>query len=179
MKFITGILDTILSVQPKEGGGGGGETRESIVYQLAEDMLRKLPPAYNAFEVKEALARMGAFLPMNIFFRQELDRMQCVIKAVRQSLCDLKLAIDGTIVMSQYLRESLDAMYDARIPEKWMKISWESTTLGFWYTELLERNTQFRTWFLTDRPKVFWMTGFFNPQGFLTAMRQVIIYCCY
>lgn len=107
--------------------------------------------------------------------RQELDRMQCVIKQVRESLCDLKLAIDGTIVMSQFLRESLDAMYDARIPDKWMKvsgyslfvdlffekvfmftaqISWESTTLGFWYTELLERNTQFRTWFLTDRPKV-------------------------
>lgn len=34
------------------------------------------------------------------------------------------------------------------------QISWESTTLGFWYTELLERNAQFRTWFLTDRPKV-------------------------
>lgn len=65
----SGILDTILSVQPKEGGGGGGETRESIVYQLAEDMLRKLPPQYNAFEVREALNRMGSLLPMNIFFR--------------------------------------------------------------------------------------------------------------
>lgn len=48
--------------------------------------------------------------------------MQCVIKQVYESLCDLKLAIDGTIVMSQFLRESLDAMYDARIPEKWMKV---------------------------------------------------------
>lgn len=65
----TGILDTILSVQPKEGGGGGGETRESIVYQLADDMLRKLPPKYVQFEVREALQRLGAFLPMNIFFR--------------------------------------------------------------------------------------------------------------
>lgn len=35
-----------------------------------------------------------------------------------------------------------------------IKISWESTTLGFWYTELLERNAQFQAWFLTDRPKV-------------------------
>lgn len=69
IQFPSGILDTILSVQPKEGGGGGGETRESIVYQLAEDMLRKLPPQYNAFEVREALNRMGSLLPMNIFFR--------------------------------------------------------------------------------------------------------------
>ncbi|KAL0131287.1 hypothetical protein PUN28_002682 [Cardiocondyla obscurior] len=76
--------------------------------------------------------------------------------------------------MSQGLRKSLDAMYDARIPDKWLKISWESATLGFWYTELLERDYQFRQWCVHGRPKVFWMTGFFNPQGFLTAMRQEV-----
>ncbi|XP_050507714.1 dynein axonemal heavy chain 5 [Diabrotica virgifera virgifera] len=167
-----GILDTILNVQPKEGGGGGGETRESVVYCLAEDMLEKLPNQYNSFEVKEALQRMGPLLPMNIFLRQEVDRIQRVLKEVKSTLTDLKLAIDGTIVMSQNLRTSLDSMYDARIPERWQKISWESATLGFWYTELLERDAQFRTWCQNGKPNVFWMTGFFNPQGFLTAMRQ-------
>lgn len=54
--------------------------------------------------------------------RQEVDRMQRVIKTVYTNLNDLKLAIDGTIVMSQYLRDSLDAMYDARIPERWQKV---------------------------------------------------------
>lgn len=54
--------------------------------------------------------------------RQEIDRMQRVIKRVHTCLCDLKLAIDGTIVMSPALKESLDAMYDARIPETWMKV---------------------------------------------------------
>lgn len=47
-----GILDTILSVQPKEGGVQGGESRESVVYKLAEDMLQKLPKPYNNYEVK-------------------------------------------------------------------------------------------------------------------------------
>lgn len=57
-------------------------TRESVVYALAEDMLEKLPMQYNSFEVKEALQRMGALLPMNIFLRQEIDRIQKVIKEV-------------------------------------------------------------------------------------------------
>ena len=100
--------------------------------------------------------------------------MQKVITIVRGTLKDLKLAIDGTIIMSENLRDALDNMYDARIPNAWKKVSWESATLGFWFTDLLDRNAQFYSWLYDGRPTSFWMTGFFNPQGFLTAMRQEI-----
>ncbi|XP_061847250.1 dynein axonemal heavy chain 8 isoform X2 [Colius striatus] len=166
------VLDTITNIQPKESGAGPGETREAIVYNLAEDMLEKLPPDYIPHEVKARLIKMGQLNSMNIFLRQEIDRMQKVITILRSTLNDLKLAIEGTIVMSENLRDALDNMYDARIPQVWKRISWDSSTLGFWFTELLERNAQFSTWLYQGRPNVFWMTGFFNPQGFLTAMRQ-------
>ncbi|XP_037304127.2 dynein axonemal heavy chain 8-like [Pungitius pungitius] len=168
------VLDTITNIQPKESGGGSGATRESIVYKLAQDMLEKLPPNYVPHEVTSKLLKMGAMNPMNIFLRQEVDRMQRIINVVRISLTELKLAIDGTIIMSENLRDALDNIFDARVPNLWRKISWESSTLGFWFTELQERNKQFNSWVFIGRPKTFWMTGFFNPQGFLTAMRQEV-----
>ncbi|CAF0837526.1 unnamed protein product [Adineta steineri] len=168
------VLDTILSIQPKEARGGAGETREAVIYRLATETLEKLPPDYIAHEVKERLSKLE---PMNIFLRQEIDRFQRVLNAVRRTLIDLKLAIDGTIVMNEELRDALDRMYDAKIPSIWLKLSWESSTLGAWFTDLYARNEQYRSWLKLDkdtRPLAFWMTGFFNPQGFLTAMRQEV-----
>lgn len=69
------------------------------------------------------------------------------------------------LLFLQRLRDALDNMYYARVPAVWRKMSWASATLGFWFTELLERNSQFRSWIYEGRPNVFWMTGFFNPQG--------------
>lgn len=94
-------LDTILSIQPKDSAGGGGETRESVVYRQAADMLEKLPDNYIPHEVKARLQKMGSIAPMNIFLRQEIDRMQRVITIVRSTLKDLRLAIEGTIIMSE------------------------------------------------------------------------------
>ena len=121
------ILDTILSIQPKDSSGGTGETREATIYRLADDMLDKLPSDYIPFEVKAKLAKMGSLAPMNIFLQQEIDRMQRVISTVRTTLNDLKLAIDGTIIMSENLRDALDSMYDAKIPAVWQKVSWTVT----------------------------------------------------
>ena len=79
---------------------------------------------------------------MNIFLRQEIDRMQKVIFNVRSTLYDLKLAIEGTIIMSETLRDALDCMYDAKIPKAWLRVSQSPfsvykpnlpTDLGKWY----------------------------------------------
>uniref|UniRef100_A0AAG5D7L6 AAA+ ATPase domain-containing protein n=1 Tax=Anopheles atroparvus TaxID=41427 RepID=A0AAG5D7L6_ANOAO len=168
------ILDTILSIQPKESTGGGGETREVTVARLVRDMLSKVPPPYDPYAVKERLRAMGHQESMNIFLRQEIDRIQRILLLVRQTLNDLLLAIDGVIIMNEQLRDALDNIYDARVPTVWKRGSWASASMGFWFTELIERNVQLNGWCFRRRPNMFWMTGFFNPQGFLTAMRQEV-----
>ncbi|RKP21518.1 hypothetical protein ROZALSC1DRAFT_20453 [Rozella allomycis CSF55] len=168
------MLDNILSIQPKDSGSGTGETREDVVKRIANDLLSKLPEDFNKHKVKQAIVKLGGPKPLNIFLGQEVDRMQTVIIKTRSILQDLKLAIDGTIIMSPQLQQSLDALYDARVPLAWEKVSWKSSTLGLWFAELVQRTLQFQSWLFEGKPNVFWLSGFFNPQGFLTAMRQEI-----
>ena len=163
-----------MSIQPKDSSGGSGETREDFVKRLANELLGKLPEDFDKNKAKAAIAKQGSMKPLSIFLGQEVDRMQAVISIVRTTLSDLKLAIDGTIIVSAQLQQALDALFDARVPDAWIKVSWNSSTLGIWYTELLLRVAQFHSWLYEGRPLVFWLSGFFNPQGFLTAIRQEI-----
>jgi len=53
------------------------------------------------WQVRERLKKMGHLQPLNIFLRQEIDRMRKVLTIVKATLTDLKLAIDGTIIMNE------------------------------------------------------------------------------
>jgi len=41
-------------------------------------------------------------------------------------------------------------------------------------TSFLERVEQLTVWLTKGRPPAFWLTGFFNPNGFLTATMQEV-----
>uniref|UniRef100_A0A672G3C9 Uncharacterized protein n=1 Tax=Salarias fasciatus TaxID=181472 RepID=A0A672G3C9_SALFA len=157
------VFDTITNIQPKESGGGSGETRESAVYSMAEDMLRKLPRDYVPHKV--------GGLDCCVFAHKSSTQLKCT-----PCICVVGLSghsqaeEDG----SSNLQDALDNIFDARVPNLWKKISWESSTLGFWFTELLERNQQLHSWVFKGRPQSFWMTGFFNPQGESTAFQTAV-----
>ena len=143
------ILATIVSIQPKDDSGDSGEgaeegendsggthkpvveTREATVHRICTEILKKLPPPYVPFQVAEQLKALGALKPMNIFLRQEVQRMDKVIKVVLNTLTDLRLAIDGTVVMNEDLRDALDCIYDARVPASWIKVPEYSSALHF------------------------------------------------
>jgi len=106
--------------------------------------------------------------------------MQRVISLVKKTFEDLIAAIDGIIILTPYLLDAMNAFFDARVPPTWLydpsgaEISWLLPTLGSWFGSLIERNNQLDSWRKGGRPQVFWLTGFFNPQGFLTGMKQEV-----
>merc|ERR1712023_110832 len=89
-------------------------------------------------------------------------------------------AIDGTVIMTPEIVDSINAVFDFRVPYKWQfdptgaEISWMTPSLGGWIKGLGDRHHRLHGWVQKERPPSFWLTGFFNPQGFLTAMKQEV-----
>eukprot|EP00882_Tetradesmus_deserticola_P024036 GHRQ01026253.1.p2 GENE.GHRQ01026253.1~~GHRQ01026253.1.p2 ORF type:complete len:158 (+),score=54.84 GHRQ01026253.1:691-1164(+) len=120
-------MATILDTMPKGAGGSSGLSREETVDRICEDLLSKTPVLFDKEDVRERLRKLagGPTQPLTVHLRQELDRLNIVIKLTTTTLQNLRLAIAGTIALSGTLIESLDALFMARIPVEWLKKSWE------------------------------------------------------
>ena len=94
-----------------------------------------------------------------------LSRLQvCAYLSCQSSHLTPGSWFQGTIALSASLADSLEALFNARIPKEWLKRSWEAATLGNWFLGLLQRHDQLNKWLANGRPRAFWLTGFFNPQ---------------
>jgi len=164
------VLSTILDVQPRSSGGSGTLTREQTVLKITESYLRQLPERWDP----DKREKLGDKAPLSIFAGQEIDRLKVTIRVIRQTCVDLKLAVDGTIIMSPTLQDALDFLYDGRVPPSWTAVSWPSPAVLSWFGEVLRRHEQLDNWARFGRQKFYWFGGFFNPQGFLTSVRQEI-----
>jgi len=100
-----------------------------------------------------------------------------IVKTTMQNMVD---AIEGSIIMTPDIVDSIGAVYDFRVPSSWQfdptgaEISWLTPSLAGWIKGLMDRHYQLNNWISKERPPSFWLTGFFNPQGFLTAMKQEV-----
>jgi dynein heavy chain len=173
---VADLVEVVISTMPKSGGGGSGLTPEETVDKICEDLLSKVPLAFVNEITKELLKKLpgGSSQPLTVHLRQEIDRLNIIINLTTETLRNLRLAIAGTIALAGDLVEALNKLFNANIPSTWLKFSWDSATIGSWFQGLLHRFDQLHKWLNTGRPKGYWLTGFFNPQGFLTAMKQEV-----
>ena len=166
----TNLLGTLVSLQPTITTGGG-TTNEDRVLELAADMEEKVPQTID-LEATQKLMK-GDNSPLNIVLFQEIERYNILLKMIKSALIDLQKGIKGLVVMSSELEDIFTCMLESIVPGAWKKVYPSQKPLAAWMRDLIERIAMFTDWAVTHSPpKIFWMSAFSFPTGFLTALLQ-------
>ncbi|XP_053190892.1 dynein axonemal heavy chain 3 [Scomber japonicus] len=165
------LLDGVLLTLPRQTGGGGKSPQE-VVDELAEDILSKLPPDFDLQMVIDKYPVMYEE-SMNTVLRQEIIRFNRLTLVVRASLVNTRKALKGQIVMSAELEDVFNSMMVGKVPALWAAKSYPSLKpMGSYVTDLLARLQFLQDWIDNGPPTVFWLSGFYFTQSFLTGVSQ-------
>merc|ERR1740130_156424 len=152
LKESVNMIDVLLDTMPKDSGGGGGMSREEIVREKIEkELLPMLPVDFIWLDIVEKLRNLKGpkglgesgkydLIPLNIFLSQEIQRYMSIA------------TIDGSIIMTPEIVDSINAVFDFRVPRKWQydptgaEISWLTASLAGWLKGLLDRHFQLNNW---------------------------------
>jgi dynein heavy chain len=82
-------------------------------------------------------------------------------------------AVKGEINMTDALEETFNNLSINVVPKSWKKRAYPSMKpFASWFNDFVGRVQFFREALMT-RPKMYWISAFFFPQGFLTSILQI------
>ncbi|XP_017386887.1 dynein heavy chain 9, axonemal isoform X3 [Cebus imitator] len=168
------LFRTVLELQPRDSqaGDGVGATREDKVKALLEEILERVTDEFN---IPELMAKVEERTPYIVVAFQECGRMNILTREIQHSLRELELGLKGELTMTSHMENLQNALYFDMVPESWARRAYPSTTgLAAWFLDLLNRIKELEAWTASDftMPSTVWLTAFFNPQSFLTAIMQ-------
>jgi dynein heavy chain len=166
------LLQTALSLQPKSSGGEG-KSWDSTLQELAKDIESRIPMC---FDVERAVLDFPVVYEesMNTVLTQELIRFNQLTQTMKQSLAEVQKALRGLLVMSAALEAMGNSIVIGQVPQMWTSVGYPSLKpLGSWVTDLLARLRFLQDWIGSGAaPSVFWISGFFFTQAFITGALQ-------
>jgi len=165
------LLETILNIQPRSVSGGG-KTREQIILELVAFLEANTPKLFNLPEVQKQY-QIQYTESMNTVLIQELIRYNKLIAVMGESMRQIKKALRGEEVMSEELERMEKSLFNNMVPDNWSEKGFLSLKpLNSWIKDLNDRVDFLNKWIANGTPSVFWISGFFFPQAFLTGTLQ-------
>ena len=169
------MFNTILLMNASGGGGGGvGSSREDIIGASAADTEAKLAQ-YGLFDNEQIslLYPVKYDESMNTVLLQECIRFNKLIGVMQATLPMLRKALKGLVVMSSELEAMGQSIFINAVPGVWEKKAYPSMKPYLnWCDDLFQRLQFVHDWVEHGIPPCFWISGFYFPQGFLTAILQ-------
>eukprot|EP00698_Gefionella_okellyi_P007692 TRINITY_DN1880_c0_g3_i1.p1 TRINITY_DN1880_c0_g3~~TRINITY_DN1880_c0_g3_i1.p1 ORF type:complete len:4251 (-),score=1210.42 TRINITY_DN1880_c0_g3_i1:76-12828(-) len=165
------LFSTILALQPRASAGAGKRV-EDVIEEVSKGILARLP---EPFDIEAAIAKYPVIYEesMNTVVVQELIRFNRLLVIMRSSLVNIGKAIKGLVVMSSELERMANNIFDNQVPVLWAARAYPSLKpLGSWVTDLCKRLAFLQSWLDNGPPAVFWLSGLFFPQAFLTGTLQ-------
>ncbi|KAL5267409.1 hypothetical protein ACHWQZ_G004450 [Mnemiopsis leidyi] len=166
------LFTNILLTLPAQSSSGAVSAEESVC-NLAKTILDQLPPQFDLLAVNEKFPILYED-SMNTCLRQEVIRYNILTEVVKSTLENLMKAVKGLVVMNGELEEVFSCLNIGKVPASWLNTSYPSLKpLGSYIADLVQRLEGFYTWVNTGlAPVVFWISGFYFTQSFLTAASQ-------
>ncbi|XP_051269985.1 dynein axonemal heavy chain 1 isoform X2 [Dicentrarchus labrax] len=165
------LLGAVLRLQPR-AAAVGGKTLEEIVEDIVSGIAEKIPQPFSLQEVMEKYPVLYEE-SMNTVLIQEVIRYNKLLAVISQSLGDIVKALKGLVVMSSELELMANSLFNNVVPDMWKAKAYPSLKpLASWVSDLLQRINFLHRWISNGIPPVFWISGFFFPQAFLTGTLQ-------
>mmetsp|Transcript_24452 Transcript_24452/g.59362 ORF Transcript_24452/g.59362 Transcript_24452/m.59362 type:complete len:817 (+) Transcript_24452:1-2451(+) len=174
------LFDMLIQLQPRDTSGGeeAGESQSPMARaeQLCSDILDDVRDIkFPTDDISKSLSDEEKG-PFQFVFLQEADYMNGLVGEMIRSLSELQLGFRGELTMSEQMEKLVDSLFLEKIPEWWMKLGFPTVrSLASWLANLKERCEQLDNW-CNDPvtiPKVTDISRLFNPQSFLTAIKQI------
>jgi len=166
-----GMMDSLL-LTVGQATGGGGSSSEDAIRQVTDDILERMPQAWEIPAVQEKYPTMYEE-SMNTVLVQELNRFNNLVGVIRASLKDIQKAIKGLLLMSEDLEQVFLSIFNGKTPAMWLANSYPSLKpLGSYTNDLIERLRFFQNWVDHGIPVLFWLSGIYFTQAFTTGAAQ-------
>ena len=165
------MFETVLSLQPRVNSGGG-LSREDVIEAAAKDIFERTPEPFDIDEVSHRYPT-DYNQSMNTVLTQECIRYNALLVVMRKTLQEGLKALKGLVVMSPELEAVTNSIFDNQVPDAWSSKAYPSLKpLSSWVLDLLERIKFINKWIADGPPPVYWISGLFFPQAFLTGTLQ-------